>query len=320
MSIDTTKRVAPPRAGDGSVAGARAEDAPVAEARNGGAGSPPRRVKVSRNPLVRLLQYALLALTLAVFVVPLYWLFSSAVKSEQDIYAYPLRWIPSALELSNFADAWTSAPFDRFFLNSIITTAIGTALEMGCAILSAYAFAFVRFRWKTPLFLLLLGSLMLPGHVTLLVNYITMGNLGWLNTYQGLILPGIGSAFAMFLVYQQMRMVPAEVIDAAKLDGAGHLRRLWSIAIPMCRPMILTGTLIVMFTKWNDFVWPLIVTSTADMRTLPIGLMFLRSQEGYANWGAIMAGTVMVALPMLAVFFFAQKRIVGGMAAGALKG
>jgi multiple sugar transport system permease protein/sn-glycerol 3-phosphate transport system permease protein len=191
---------------------------------------------------------------------------------------------------------------------------------MTCAILCAYAFAFVRFRWKTPVLVLVLGSLMLPGHVTLLVNYITVGQLGWLNTYAGLILPGIGSAFAMFLVYQQMRQVPHELLDAAVMDGAGHWRRLVTVVVPLCRPMILTGTLIVLIGKWNDFVWPLIVTSTADMRTLPIGLLFLRSQEGYTNWGSIMAGAVMVALPMLLVFFLAQKRIIGGITAGALKG
>jgi len=276
---------------------------------------------VTRRPLpLTIVQYVLLALVLLLFVVPVYWLFSSAVKPESDIYAWPLRWLPSSLEWSNFAEAWRAAPFDRFFVNSIITTGVGTVLEMGCAILSAYAFAFVRFRFKKAVFVLVLGSLMLPGHVTLLVNYITVGELGWLNTYAGLILPGMGSAFAMFLVYQQMRQVPGELIDAALVDGAGHLRRMLTLVVPLCKPMILTGTLIVLIGKWNDFVWPLIVTSTADMRTLPIGLMFLPSQEGYTNWGSILAGTVMVGLPMLVVFFVAQKRIMGGIAAGALKG
>jgi ABC-type glycerol-3-phosphate transport system permease component len=283
-------------------------------------GVEPVRKKIRRIQSARVLQYVFLVCIILMFVMPLYWLFSSAVKPEDGIYTYPLQWIPGSPDLSNFADAWSSASFDRFFINSIVTTAVGTALEIGLAVLSAYAFAFLRFRWKTQLFLLMLGSMMLPGHVTLLVNYITIGNLGWLNTYHGLIVPGIASAFAMFLIYQQMRQVPQELVDAALMDGAGHLRRLTSIVVPMCRSMILTSTLIVMMTKWNDFVWPVIVTNTVDMRTLPIGLMFLRSQEGYTNWGAIMAGTVMVALPMLLVFFLAQKRIIGGLAAGALKG
>ena len=161
---------------------------------------------------------------------------------------------------------------------------------------------------------------MLPGHVTLLVNYITISKLDWLNTYQGLILPGIGTAFAMFLLHQQMQQVPKELIDSARIDGAGHLRRLFSIVLPMSAPMVITASLIVFMGKWNSYVWPLIVTSTVEMRTLPIGLKFLQSQEGYTNWGSVMAGAVIVSAPMLIVFFLAQKRIIGGISAGALKG
>jgi ABC-type glycerol-3-phosphate transport system permease component len=141
-----------------------------------------------------------------------------------------------------------------------------------------------------------------------------------LNTWAGIILPGLGSAFAMFLLYQQMRQVSTEIIEAAVIDGAGHLRRLVQVVLPICRPMVITAGLITFMGKWNEYVWPLIVTSTADMRTLPIGLKFLQSQEGYTNWGAVMAGSVMVAAPMLIVFFIAQKQIVGGISAGALKG
>jgi ABC-type glycerol-3-phosphate transport system permease component len=276
---------------------------------------------VRRHPRgVAIALYVLMGFVFAVFAVPIFWLFSSSLKPEQEIYTFPLTWIPSSLEWGNFADAWTSAPFGAFLRNSVITTVVGTALEIGVALLSAYAFAFVRFRGKMLVFAVMVGSLMLPGHITLLVNYITIANLGWLNTYQGLILPGIGSAFAMFLLFQQMRQVPGELVDAAKLDGAGHLRRMTNVVAPICQPMILTATLIVLIGKWNDFVWPLIVTSTADMRTLPIGLLFLRSQEGYDSWGPVMAGTVIVALPMLVVFFVAQRRIIGGIVSGALKG
>jgi multiple sugar transport system permease protein/sn-glycerol 3-phosphate transport system permease protein len=254
-----------------------------------------------------------------VFLIPLYWLFSGAVKSNADIYTWPLKWIPSSLHFENFREAWTSVPFGRFAINSAITTLVGTALEMFNAILCAYAIAFVPFKYKNAVFLFLIGSMMLPGHVTLIVNYITVGNLGWLNTYPGLILPGIGSAFAMFLLYQSMRGIDPGILQAAEVDGAGHLRRLVTLVVPMTGPMILTAILIVGIGKWNEYVWPLIVTNTANMRTLPIGLLFLRSQEGYTNWGALLAGTLMAALPMLILFFLAQKRIIGGMAAGAIK-
>ncbi|HJB10732.1 MAG TPA: carbohydrate ABC transporter permease [Candidatus Brachybacterium merdavium] len=267
-------------------------------------------------------QIALTVLVLAaglIFLVPIYWLFSGAVKPNEDIYSWPLVWFPTELRWENFADAWNAAPFDRFLMNSVIVTSIGTALELTNAVLCAYAVAFVPFRFKRAIFLFLIGSMMLPGHVTLIVNYITIGNLGWLNTHIGLFLPGIGSAFAMFLLYQHMRTIDPAMLQAAEVDGAGHMRRLFQIVVPLSGPMILTATLIVLIGKWNEYVWPLISTTTANMRTLPIGLLFLRSQEGYTNWGALLAGTVIAAAPMMIIFFLAQKRIIGGLAAGAVR-
>lgn len=265
------------------------------------------------------LRYVLLALAFLLFAIPIYWLFSTSVKSNPEIYTYPVQWIPTSFAWQNFVEAWTAAPMGQFFLNSVITTGLGTLLEMTLAVMSAYAFAFVDFPWKKPVLLVILGSMMLPGHVTLLVNYITVGHLGWINTYQGIILPGIGTAFAMFLLLQHMRRISAELVDAMTIDGAGHGHRLVHLVLPLSRPMIITATLIVMIGKWNEYVWPLIVTSTTDMKTLPIGLTFLRSQEGYTNWGALMAGTVLVSAPMLILFFLAQKRIIGGLTAGALR-
>ena len=278
-----------------------------------------RRRGPRRRPWATALLIAGVLATIAVFAVPLYWLFSSALKPRQDIYSWPLQWLPRELTFDNFVAAWNAAPFDRFFLNSIITTGVGTVLELTLAILCAYAFVFVDFRFKKIAFVLIIGSMMLPGHVTLIVNYMTVANLGWLNSYAGIILPGIASAFAMFLLFQYMRTIDKDILQAAEIDGAGHIRRMLTIVVPLSSPMILTATLIVMVGKWNEYVWPLIVTSTADMRTLPIGLLFLRSQEGYSNWGVIMAGAVFVSLPMLILFFLAQKRIIGGLAAGAMK-
>ena len=278
-----------------------------------------RRRGPRRRPWATTLLIAGVLATIAVFAVPLYWLFSSALKPRQDIYSWPLQWLPRELTFDNFVAAWNAAPFDRFFLNSIVTTGVGTVLELTLAILCAYAFVFVDFRFKKIAFVLIIGSMMLPGHVTLIVNYMTVANLGWLNSYAGIILPGIASAFAMFLLFQYMRTIDKDILQAAEIDGAGHIRRMLTIVVPLSSPMILTATLIVMVGKWNEYVWPLIVTSTEDMRTLPIGLLFLRSQEGYSNWGVIMAGAVFVSLPMLILFFLAQKRIIGGLAAGAMK-
>ena len=170
------------------------------------------------------------------------------------------------------------------------------------------------------MFLVFLGAMMVPGAVVLLPNYLTVANLGWVNTYAGLIIPGVGSVFAMFLLRQHMMTLPGEVTEAAKVDGAGHLRILWSIILPMSRPMVVTVGHHRLVEKWNDFIWPLVATSTDAMRTLPVGLLMLKNVEGFTNWGAVMAATVFVVVPPLVVFFFAQRQIIAGLTQGAMKG
>ncbi|BCJ32630.1 glycerol-3-phosphate ABC transporter permease [Actinocatenispora thailandica] len=273
-----------------------------------------------RTAVRKILLYAALVLIAAVFVMPLYWLFSSAVKPSGEIYQFPLQWIPRQLHWSNFTNAWHDAPFGSFFVNSIIVTVVGTVIKMVLATGSAYAFTFLPFPFKRFIFLLLLGTLMTPGTITLLTNYLTASDLGWVDTYAGLIVPGAGSAFGMFLLRQQMMALPREVFEAARVDGASHLRILLRMVVPMSRPMMITVSLISVIEVWNDFIWPLIITTTTEMRTLPIGLLYLKSQEGYNDWGAIMAGTVMVAAPMLVVFLLAQRYIVAGFSGGAIKG
>lgn len=270
--------------------------------------------------LRRILLYVALAVALAVFLIPIYWLFSSAVKSNGDIYQYPPMWFPWPLALENFSRAWAAAPFGNFLINSVVVTTIGASIKLLNATFTSYAFVFLRFPLKNWIFLLMLGSMMVPGNVTLIVNYITMASLGWINTYLGLILPSAGSVFGMFLLRQYMMTLPHEIMEAAKVDGAGHLRQMWQVVLPMCKPMLVTVGVIAVVDMWNDFIWPLIVTNTVSMRTLPIGLLYLRSSEGYNDWGAIMAGTVMVAMPMLILFLFTQRHIARGLTAGAVKG
>jgi len=279
----------------------------------------PARPQRTPRP-ARALQYVLLLGVAAVFLGPLYWLLTTALKAPDEIYQFPPAWWPSTLTWGNFGLAWDAAPFDRFFLNSTIATVAGTALKVANAVLTAYAFVYLRFPFKNALFLAILGAMMVPGHVTLLPNYLTVATLGWINTYAGLIIPGIGSAFATFLMRQHFRTLPREVTDAASVDGAGHLRTLWQVVLPMSRPMLVTVVVITAVEEWNNFVWPLIVTNTAEMRTLPVGLLILKDQEGLQNWGTIMAGTLIVLLPMLVIFFVAQRWIVGGITAGAVKG
>ena len=279
----------------------------------------PARPQRTPGPVLAL-QYVLLIGVAAVFLGPLFWLVTTSLKAPSEIYQAPPVWTPGTATLDNFGLAWDAAPFGRFFLNSTIATVAGTALKVANAVLCAYAFVFMRFPFKNVLFLGILGAMMVPGHVTLLPNYLTVASLGWINTYAGLIIPGIGSAFATFLMRQHFRTLPREVTDAAAVDGAGHLRTLCQVLVPMSRPMLVTVVVITAVEEWNNFVWPLIVTNSAEMRTLPVGLLLLKNEEGPANWGTIMAGTMIVLVPMLVIFFVAQRWIVGGITAGAVKG
>lgn len=273
-----------------------------------------------RGIVTQVVLYLLLGAAALVFAIPLFWLFTSALKSNADIYKWPPLWLPVPPNFQNFADAWRAAPFGQFLVNSLITAIVGAAAKVVLACTCAYAFAFLKFPGKNKLFLVLLTAIMVPGNVTFVVNYLTVGYLGWINTYAGLIVPGIGSVFGTFLLKQHMESLPREIMESAEMDGAGHLRRLIYIVLPLSRPILVTVALIALIDDWNSFIWPLIVTNSASMRTLPIGLYFLNQTDGVNNWGVVMAGTVVVLLPMLIIFLLAQRLIVGGLTHGAVKG
>jgi ABC-type glycerol-3-phosphate transport system permease component len=179
---------------------------------------------------------------------------------------------------------------------------------------------YLPFPGKNLLFLVLLAALMVPIHVTILPNYLTIARLGWLNTYQGIILPGASVAFGTFLLRQHLLTLPLEILEAARIEGASHIQLLTRIVLPLTRTTLVTVGLIALVSKWNDFLWPLIVTNQTVMRVLPVGLSYLYQQEGTNQWGIIMAATIFVVLPILVIFVWAQRHIISGLAAGATKG
>lgn len=261
-----------------------------------------------------------MALVVLAIGVPIYWMFATAFKTNQEVYTVPPTWVPATWTADNFVSAWSHAPFDRFYLNSVITTGVSTVAKMANAILCGYAFACLRFPRKEVLFLVVLTALMIPEEVTVLPNYLTVASLGWVNTYAGLMVPTFASAFGTFLMRQHFLSLPHEVLDAAHVDGAGHWRTLWDVALPMSRPVVITLFMLTVVQRWNEFFWPLIVTNTASMRTLPVGIYYLFSQEGTTQWGVIMAGVIFVVLPVIVLFLFVQRYVVEGVAAGAVKG
>jgi len=264
--------------------------------------------------------YVGMALCLLVIGLPVYWMVIGAFKNTVEVYQIPPTWIPVAPTLANFGKAWNSAPFGRYYINTIITTLFGSGFEIFFAVTSAYAFVYLRFPKKDWLFLVLLAALMVPGQVTILPNYLTVAQLGWINTYWGIIVPGASVAYGTFLLRQYYRTLPLDILDAAKVDGADHLRTLWSIILPLAKPAIVSFGLLSVVAKWNDFLWPLLVTNTKEMRVLPIGIYWLLVEEGTIDWGVVMAGTLFVVLPVVIIFLYAQRYIVEGIAAGAVKG
>ena len=297
-----------------------------------GAGAPPAASALQRRrngPFTRanLLStitggYVPLIVATLVMVLPLLWMIISSFKAPHEILSTELVVLPENPSVANYEAAWNSVPIPRFFLNSVIVTTIGSSIKVLLAIFTAYALVFVRFPFKRIIFVLILVALMVPPQVSILPNYVLIAGLGGVNTYWGIILPGLGTAFGTFLLRQFFLTIPTAMLEAAELDGAGHLRTLWSVVVPISIPTVATVALVTIVTEWNDYIWPLIITSEASRMTLPVGLTALQNSEGNtgAGWGILMAGTVLVIAPVLIVFAMLQRHIVSGLTQGSVTG
>jgi sn-glycerol 3-phosphate transport system permease protein len=278
--------------------------------------------KSFRLDIVQVLSYVAMAVVVILIMVPIFWMLSGSLKTNQEILTFPPQWLPTNPQWHNYTDAWNAAPFGRFYVNTIITTLAGTTLELTNACLTAYALAFLRFPAKNLIFILLLAALMVPQQVTIIPNYLTISDFlgqNWINTYQGIVLPGASVAVGTFLLRQAFLSLPREVMDAAKVDGANHLQLLWQVVLPMSKPVLVTFGLISLVAKWNDYLWPLIVTNQDRMRTLSVGISYLYDPESIVRWGPLLAGTFFVIAPLIVVYIWAQKHIIDGITAGATK-
>lgn len=283
--------------------------------------APPRAF--SRANLVATLAGGYLPLLVAVLVVflPLLWMVLSSFKQPGEIVTLDLKLLPEALNPENYKVAMTTVPFGQFFLNSTIVTVVGSGIKVLLAVLTAYALVFVRFPFKNVIFVLILVALMVPPQVSILPNYILIAGMGGKNTLWGIILPGLGTAFGTFLLRQHFLTLPGSILEAAEIDGAGHWRRLWQVVAPVSLPSIATVTLVTVVSEWNDYIWPLIITDKPESMTLPVGLTLLQNSESNgAGWGIMMAGAVLVILPILVVFAMLQRYIVAGLTQGSVTG
>jgi len=242
----------------------------------------------------------------------------TSLKEESEVLRMPPQWIPKDWQWHNYLRAWNVAPFGRYFFNSFVIAITTTIGEVVTCILAAYAFAKMRFFGKNVIFAILLGTLMIPGEMLLIPNYVTITRLGWYNRYEALIIPWLASVFGIFLLRQFFRSIPDELQDAARIDGCSRIRFLWQIVAPLSKPAIMTVALLKFLGSWNAFLWVLIMTSSESMRTVPVGLSLFSSEVGTA-YEQLMAASVLAIIPVLILFLFTQKQFIEGVARTGIK-
>ncbi len=263
--------------------------------------------------------YLLLTAVALVILFPLLYALAVSFMTPDEAAQYPPRFIPSALHLDNYRAVLERLPIPRYILNSLIVAASVMIAQLVTASLSAYAFAVREFRGRTALFMLFLATLMIPFEVTLIPNYQTISQWGLKDSYLGLIAPFVATGFGTFLLRQFFLSIPSELHDAATLDGCGSLRYLLTIVIPLSRPALGTLAVYSFLGTWNQYLWPLLVTDSRNMRTTQIGLNFLRNEESL-SYNLIMAGVVLVLIPTIALLIVGQRQLIRGLTAGSVKG
>jgi len=244
-----------------------------------------------------------------VMIFPFVWMFLSAFKTDADVFTYPPKWLPSKWTFNNFSRVFEMVPFGRYYLNSLIVTGAITLGQVFIAILAAYALARLNFPGKTLLTILILSTMIMPFEVTLIPTFLIVHKFGWLDTYQGLIVPFLFNGFSIFFLRQFFVTIPRDLEDAAKIDGCGYFGILFNVIIPNSKGAIGTISLFVFLTHWRSYLWPLVITNSTEMRTLPIGLKYF-VEEGGTQYNLMMAASLMAIVPVLIVYILAEKQIV----------
>jgi multiple sugar transport system permease protein len=270
--------------------------------------------------VIRIILYLFLLIMAAIIALPFLWGISTAFKDQTGIYAVPPLWIPSPAITDNFVTAWTMVPLGMFFVNSLKVAGLITIGQLFTCSLAAYAFARLRFPGRDLIFGIYLSSLMVPGQVTIIPLYILMRHLGLVDNHASLILPALTSAFGIFFLRQFFLTIPRELEEAAIVDGAGMLRVLLVIILPLSKPALAALAIFTFNFFWNDFFTALIFLDTPSNLTLPVGLAYLSGQYGQTSQAVILAGVCLAVLPVLAIFLAGQRYIVEGITLTGLKG
>lgn len=251
---------------------------------------------------------------------PLFWILMTSFKAKGDIYTDPVNWLPPVWETENYSDATTRVPFWTYLRNSVLITAVLSIIKIVLGVISAYALAILRFPGRHLVFLLVISSLMVPSEITVISNYALVNSLGWRNTFVGIIVPLAGVAFGTFLMRNHFLSLPYELVEAARMDGAGPIRLLTKVLLPVSWPTLTAFSVITMVNEWNTYLWPFLMADTEDVAPLQVGLTMLQNNDGVTNWGPVMAATILTILPMVIIFLALQKYMIQGLTTGAVKG
>ncbi|MBZ5199969.1 carbohydrate ABC transporter permease [Planomicrobium chinense] len=267
----------------------------------------------NRKNILVVFNFVLLAIGSLLILSPLWWMFATSLKTMAEVMSFPPSFWPEDWLFSNYIKTWEAAPFTRYTINTLTITilvVIGNVLSNSFI---AYGFAKIPFRGKNVLFAIVLATMMIPGFVTLIPQYVLFANLGWVNTYYPLIVPAFfGSAFNIFLLRQFYMTIPTELIEAAKMEGANHFYIWWKIGLPLTKPAIATVAIFSFNGAWNDFLGPLLYLNDENLYTLQIGLQVFKGQLS-TQWNYLMAGSLLVLLPVILIFFFFQKYFIQGI-------
>ncbi len=273
----------------------------------------------TRRRVSQVVLYALLILGALIALVPMLWMLSASFMPTGEASTYPPHFFPSKITFSHYGDLFTRLNLGRYLLNSAFVAFTVTAISLVINSMAGYAFAKLRFRGRDRAFRILSLGLVLPVQVAMLPLFLLMKNLHLINTYWGVIIPGMASIFGIFLIRQYALSIPDDMLDAARIDGASELRIYWSVVVPGILPILATLAIWTFLATWNDFMWPLIVLSDEAHYTLPVALANL-SGEHVQDTELMMAGSVLTVIPVLAVFLFLQRYYIQGVMAGSVKG
>jgi multiple sugar transport system permease protein len=263
--------------------------------------------------------YLLLTVALLVVVTPFVWMVLGSVKTNAELRQVPPTWLPENPTTENYRSLFDRLSFGRYFFNSTVVALVVTASNLIFCSMVGYALVMLRFRGKRLIFGLIIGTLMIPGVVTFVPLFVLVANMGLVNTLPGLFLPFLVAPFGVFLMRQFIMGLPRDLVEAARIDGAGELAIFGRVILPLLGPAMATLGILTFLGSWNNFLWPLVVAQTNDTYTLPVALALVSTGQNQTEYGLLMAGATVVVVPVLVVFLIFQKRFIQGIATTGMK-